>query len=88
MFNIIQNSFVRLYCDCVISARVFNKTSKLANFCVAILIFKMEEKQHFWHTMLYYFKKGKNAIEKQKICSVYGDHAMTDQMCFILDISH
>ena len=48
----------------------------------------MEEKQHFWHTMLYYFKKGKNAIEKQKICSVYGDHAMTDQMCFILDISH
>ena len=51
------------------------------NFCVAILIFKMEEKQHFWHTMLYYFKKGKNAIEKQKICSVYGDHAVTDQMC-------
>ena len=43
--------------------------------------------------MFYYFKKGKNAIEKQKICSVYEDHAVTNQMCqkwwhLILDISH
>ena len=29
-----------------------------------ILILKMEEnKVHFWHVMLYYFKKGKNATE-------------------------
>ena len=42
------------------------------NFCVAILILKMEDKkQHFWHIMLYYFKKGKNATEMQKmICAV------------------
>ena len=34
------------------------------NFCVAILILKMEENmQHFWHIMLYYFKKGKKATE-------------------------
>ena len=31
--------------------------------------------------MLYYFKKGKNAAETQeKICAVYGEDAVTDQM--------
>ena len=50
------------------------------NFCAAILILKMEENmQHFWHIMLYYFKKGKNATEMQKvICAVYGEGAVTD----------
>ena len=41
-----------------------------------------ENKQHFWHTMLYYFKKGKNATEMQeKICAVHGEGAVTDWMC-------
>ena len=32
--------------------------------------------------MLYYFKKGKNATEMQKMfCAVYGEGAMTDRMC-------
>jgi len=32
--------------------------------------------------MLYYFEKGKNTIEMQKkICAVYRESAMTDQMC-------
>ena len=59
------------------------ETSKLVNFCVAILILNMEEnKQHFWHIMLYYFKKDKNATETQnKICAVYGEGAVTDQTC-------
>ena len=50
------------------------------NFCVAILILKMEEKkQHFWHIVFYYFKKGKNAPERQKkICALYGEGAVTD----------
>ena len=26
--------------------------------------------QHFWHIMLNYFKKGKNATEMQKTCAV------------------
>ena len=40
--------------------------SELVNFSVAILTLKMEENtQHFWHIMLYYFKKGKNATEMQ-----------------------
>ena len=33
--------------------------------------------------MLYYIKKGKNATEmkkKKKICAVYGEGAVTDQM--------
>ena len=49
--------------------------------CAAILILTMEEnKQHFWHIMLYYFKKGKNSTEMQrKICAVYGESAVTDQ---------
>ena len=53
------------------------------NFCVAILILNMEEnKQHFWHIMLYYFKKDKNATETQKkICIVYREGAVTNRMC-------
>ena len=37
---------------------------ELVNFCVAILILKLEENmQHFHNIMLYYFKKGKNTSE-------------------------
>ena len=56
--------------------------SKLVNFCAAISILKMEENiQHLWRIILYYFKKGKNATEKQrKIYAVYGEGAVTDQM--------
>ena len=63
-------------------------TSKLVNFCVVSLILKVKENaQHFWCIMLYYFKKDKNATEMQrkckekKICAVYGEGAVTDQMC-------
>ena len=31
--------------------------------------------------MLYYFKKGENATETQKICSVCGEVAVTDRVC-------
>ena len=53
----------------------FKKELKLVNFCVAILILRMEGKmQHSWHFMPYYFQKGKNATETQKkICAVYGE---------------
>ena len=41
-----------------------------------------ENRQHFWHIMLYYFKEGKNATKTQKeIFSVYGEGAVTDRMC-------
>ena len=57
--------------------------SKLVNFCVAFLILKIEEnKQHFQHIMLYYFKKGKDATETQKqIDAVYGEDTVTDRIC-------
>ena len=53
------------------------------NFCIAFLILKMEEnKQHFWHIIFYYFKKGKNSTETQKkTCAVFGEGAVTDRMC-------
>ena len=53
------------------------------NFCVPVLILKMEENtQHFQHVMLYYFKKGKNTAETQrKICAVCGEGAVTDRAC-------
>ena len=53
------------------------------HFCAAILILKMDQDmQHFWHIMLYYFKKGKNATETQeKICAAYGEGAVTDPTC-------
>ena len=42
-----------------------------------------ENMQHFWHIVLYYFKKGKNATEThtKTICAVYGEGAVTDLMC-------
>ena len=56
-----------MYSDnCHVSMHLKN-LSKLVNFCVAILILKVEENmQRFRHIMLYYFKKGKNATETQK----------------------
>ena len=62
----------------VLSVCIFKKTSKLP-----FLVLKIEEsKQHFQHIMLYYFKKVKNTIETpKKICAVYGEGAVTDQMC-------
>ena len=41
--------------------------SKLVNFCVAILILKMEENIHFHHIMLYYFKCKKKLKCKKKV---------------------
>ena len=53
------------------------------NLGEAILILEMEENmQHFWHIVLYYFKKGKNATEMQKKnCTAYGEGAVTDETC-------
>ena len=55
----------------------------MVNFCVAILILKVGQKQQFQHIILnyWYFKKGKNATEMQKkICAVNGEGAVTDWM--------
>ena len=61
----------------------FKNLLKLVNLGAAILILKMEENMlHFWHIMLYYFKKSKNTTEMQKkICAVYGEGSGTDWTC-------
>ena len=72
-------SFETILLDCIVTA-VISACIKKKNFCVAILILNMEENiRHFWHIMLYYLKKGKNATGMQKmICAVYGEGAVTD----------
>ena len=43
-----------------------------------------ENRQHFQHRELYYFKKGKNTTEmqkKKKIGAAYGESAVTDWTC-------
>ena len=66
------------------------------NFCIAILILKMEEKkQDFQHILLYYFKKGKNATEMQKKRLVQCmeevlwliEHVKSGLRSFVLEIS-
>ena len=63
-------SFKTILLDYVVTAVLsacIKKTAKLVNFCAAILIMKMEENtRHFWHVMLYYFKKGKSGSEMPK----------------------
>ena len=60
--------------------------SKLVNFCVAILILKMEGKKGTflaYYALLFQGKIiGKNATEMQKtICAVYGESAVIDRTC-------
>ena len=41
-----------------------------------------ENKQHFYHIKLYYFKKGKNITETQKkMCAVYREGGVADRRC-------
>ena len=66
----------------IISVPLKKRTSKLVNFCVAILILKMEENtQHFSHIILHYFKEGKNTAGVQKVCAVFGEGAVTHWTC-------
>ena len=70
--------------DCVVTDVIavctLKKVSKLMNFCVDILILKIEENTPtFLAYYAYYFKKGKIATEMQEeIYAVYGEGAMTD----------
>ena len=71
VFNFIQNNFVRLYCDRGHIRMHLQKQRKkvIKNGAFQCSHFHIEdgrEKQHFWHIMLYYSKKGKHATEMQK----------------------
>ena len=84
MFNFIRNNFVRLYHYSCHSVPVCTnkRPIKIGDFCVAIVILKMEEhKQHVQHITPYYFEKGKNAkllATQYKVCAVCGEGAVTD----------
>ncbi|GFW06318.1 histone-lysine N-methyltransferase SETMAR [Trichonephila clavipes] len=40
------------------------------------------QKEHFRHILLFYFRKGKNASQAhKKLCAVYGDEALKEQQC-------
>lgn len=41
-----------------------------------------ENRQHFRHIMLFYYRKGKSAAKTQrKICAVYGENAVNSRTC-------
>ena len=65
----------------VISACIKN-LPKLANFCAAILILKMEfKKSNLFGILFFVFSRKVKTQQKYTInnCSVYGDGAVTDQ---------
>nr|AAP51086.1 transposase [Forficula auricularia] len=40
------------------------------------------QKEHFRHILLFYFRKGKNALQAhKKLCAVYGDEALKERQC-------
>ena len=43
----------------------------------------MESKnQHLRHVLLFYFRKGKNAVQaRRKLCEVYGEDVLTERQC-------
>lgn len=41
-----------------------------------------DQSEHFRHILLFYFRKGKKAVEaREKLCEVYGKDAMSDRQC-------
>ena len=48
------------------SACIKKSLIKIGEFFVAVLILKVEENtQHFWHSVLYYFKEGKMQLKRK-----------------------
>ena len=41
----------------------------------------MNKSEHFRHVLLFYFRKGKNAVQaRKKLCVVYGD-VLSERQC-------
>jgi len=54
---------------------------RYVNFCQFYMPLNMEEnKVHFRHLMLFFYRKGKNATQAaNKICAVYGEGAVAER---------
>ena len=57
------------------------KNTKLVNFCIVILILKMEEKCNMFAILCLFQERYKYNWNAEKICAVYGKGAVTDQTC-------
>ena len=56
-----------MHCDSCHFSVHLKELIKIGEFLCSILILKMEDNMlHFWHIMLYYFKKGKSATKTRK----------------------
>ena len=59
------------------------KKKRLVNYCVAILILKLEEKGHIFGILCFIIsRKVETQLKckkKKKICAVYGEATVTDQ---------
>ena len=77
VFNFIQNSFDRLYCDSYYITVHFKKLTKIGDFSCSH--FNMEENmQHFWQYCALLFQERQ---KRKKIYAVYGEDAVTDRTC-------
>lgn len=40
------------------------------------------QKQHFRHILLFYYRKGKNAVQsRKKLCDMYGEDVLKESQC-------
>ena len=63
-----------------LSYQCAKKLTKIGKFlCSHCNIEDGRKYTHFWHIVLYYFKKGKNQLKckKEIVCAVYGEGAVT-----------
>ena len=52
------------------------------NFCVAKIFVKMEDKRNIFGILCFIIsRKVKMQLKEKKICSVYGEGAVTNRMC-------
>ena len=66
----------------VISACILKNLPKLVNFCVAILILKMEKKRNIFGLICFIISRKVNTSESQKqIFAIHVEGAMTDRTC-------
>ena len=81
-------SFKTILLDCTVTAVIpeyikkKKNLSKLVNFCIVILILKMEEKSNIFGILCFIIsRKVKMQLKcKKKICAVYGEGAVTDRI--------
>ncbi|EZA56911.1 hypothetical protein X777_02762 [Ooceraea biroi] len=40
------------------------------------------QSEHFRNTLLFYYRKGKNAVQaRKKLCAVYGEDVLSERQC-------